>query len=100
MISKSKRAHGNEIVRVRAYRVWRVYGGPEEGGWWYDQGEVIASRKCRRRHKGKVISRLKRLHGWESRHNRFSVLGGDDFVICVEEKGWEPAYNTHPQHYC
>lgn len=24
---------------VHRYEVWQEYGGPEEGGWWYTQGE-------------------------------------------------------------
>lgn len=31
------------IVYVNAYEVTRHYGGPEEGGWWYDAGTPIAS---------------------------------------------------------
>lgn len=26
---------------VAFYEVNRVYGGPEEGGWWYDCGELV-----------------------------------------------------------
>lgn len=28
---------------LNAYRVTRAFGGPEEGGWWYDVGEPLAS---------------------------------------------------------
>ena len=27
---------------IAAYHVTRNYGGPEEGGWWYDAGELKA----------------------------------------------------------
>ena len=30
-------------VYVNAYEVTREYGGPEEGGWYYDAGEPMAS---------------------------------------------------------
>ena len=26
---------------VNVYEVYRAYGGPEEGGWWYDAGEPV-----------------------------------------------------------
>ncbi len=26
---------------VAAYEIDRAYGGPEEGGWWFDTGELI-----------------------------------------------------------
>jgi hypothetical protein len=28
---------------VNLYRTTRAYGGPEEGGWWYTQGEIVQS---------------------------------------------------------
>lgn len=28
---------------INAYAVTRHYGGPEEGGWWYNAGEPLAS---------------------------------------------------------
>ena len=28
------------------YRVTQAYGGPEEGGWWYPEGEPVGSRMC------------------------------------------------------
>jgi len=31
---------------VNTYLVERCYGGPEEGGWWYDCGEPMDSRLC------------------------------------------------------
>ena len=27
------------LMYVNAYEVTRHYGGPEEGGWWYNRGE-------------------------------------------------------------
>lgn len=32
-----------ETVYMNAYHVDRAYGGPEEGGWWYNRGEPLAS---------------------------------------------------------
>jgi hypothetical protein len=31
------------MLYINAYIVSRCYGGGEEGGWWYDSGEPIAS---------------------------------------------------------
>jgi len=28
---------------VNTYLIDRAYGGPEEGGWWYEHGHVVAS---------------------------------------------------------
>jgi hypothetical protein len=30
-----------KVFIVAVYLVDRAYGGPEEGGWWYDCGELI-----------------------------------------------------------
>lgn len=32
-----------KVAYVNAYRVGRSHGGPEEGGWYYDYGEPLAS---------------------------------------------------------
>jgi hypothetical protein len=29
------------IVQYSVYRRWRAYGGPEEGGWYFDTYEVV-----------------------------------------------------------
>lgn len=31
-----------EYVTIAVYEVSRQYGGPEEGGWWYDAGDLVA----------------------------------------------------------
>ena len=31
------------IIYINAYLVGNAYGGPEEGGWWYDYGTPLAS---------------------------------------------------------
>lgn len=33
------------IFSVAIYEVDRAYGGPEEGGWWFDTGEIV--QRCR-----------------------------------------------------
>jgi hypothetical protein len=30
-------------VYLNTYEVWQAYGGPEEGGWWYDCGAPVQS---------------------------------------------------------
>ena len=29
-----------QVFVVSVYDTWRSYGGPEEGGWWYTEGEL------------------------------------------------------------
>jgi len=35
------------VEYVNVYAVTRLYGGPEEGGWWYDAGEPVKSTAVR-----------------------------------------------------
>lgn len=37
--------YADGFVFVNVYEVDRVYGGPEEGGWYYDAGRLITSRQ-------------------------------------------------------
>lgn len=30
-------------VYLNTYKVWQEYGGPEEGGWWYQCGKPVQS---------------------------------------------------------
>ena len=32
---------------LNEYKIWREYGGPEEGGWWYNVGSFV---KCHGRY--------------------------------------------------
>lgn len=32
-------------VYLNTYKTWQAYGGPEEGGWWYECGEPVQSIK-------------------------------------------------------
>ena len=39
--NKTFHSHHPSIKFVNIYRTGRSYGGPEEGGWWYDTGQLI-----------------------------------------------------------
>lgn len=30
-------------VYLNTYETWKAYGGPEEGGWWYECGKPVQS---------------------------------------------------------
>src|SRR5262245_7305236 len=38
------------------YEVDRGYGGPEEGGWWYDCGELVVSVPCRSSEEAETVA--------------------------------------------
>lgn len=76
---------------LNAYSVSRHYGGPEEGGWYYDVGSLIVSIPIPRGTSDEMIEKLKavvtEVFGWpkEPRQGRFSVIGGDDFECWIED---------------
>jgi hypothetical protein len=76
---------------VNAYSVGRYYGGPEEGGWWYDAGTPLASvpftADVTDERLEQEKTRLREEIGWETEgQGRYSVVGDDDFVVCVEDE--------------
>lgn len=82
----------------------RHFGGPEEGGWWYDHTDVNAVHVCPNR---TVARRLRRALEREAaryrpRHNRFSVLGGADHgVASVRSRAEVEEMQTRGRpHYC
>ena len=44
-MEKTLGAHGNrdEIYYVHKFSARMVYGGPEEGGWWFDSGHPVST---------------------------------------------------------
>lgn len=117
---------GNEsLLYVNAYEVTRHYGGPQEGGWWYNHSHPLASIPVKaisveghgdhcdncyrvRHNKDKEPSRefckwsfelhaldseqveifkahLMDVFGYVNDGNIYSVLGGSELHICVED---------------
>lgn len=76
---------GLKRVFVNAYEVTRHYGGPEEGGWWYDVGEPLASVPVRTP-KDAIRTRHKLLKEFDEHNqgNISSVLGGSLLCVCYE----------------
>jgi hypothetical protein len=109
--TKATKSHGP--LYLAAYEVERCYGGPEEGGWWYDAGRVVGCVKLRRselrytrddeprinRVKPEVLVSFSHAHGYLTRdqkrklgiRDRYSVIGGPDIEVCVSR--------TIPQDY-
>lgn len=88
---KFRTPDGKGIIFINAYAVSQNYGGPEEGGWWWDSGRALASVPVIDGDDAVIDFEKKRLTemiGWVSRHKRTSVLGDEDFEIYVED---EPA---------
>ncbi len=73
---------------MNGYTVNRIYGGPQEGGWWYDEGYPVASVPFREEDAAAQIeweTYLKEKAGWTSPHEKSSVLGHDVFEVGPED---------------
>lgn len=91
----------NEIQWVTAYDHNRAYGGPEEGGWWFDTGEVLASIPCRtEKHIEEAKALLKDIYGpmFEGNHEISSVLCEGVLLICVSDEQGKNFPEVRP-HY-
>mgnify|MGYP003400567908 FL=1 len=89
---------------ISEYQVDRCYGGPEEGGWWYDWNDFVkviatagdeddAYRVCRALN---AAAKKEREEGGE--RDRYSVIGGADVAYHVEDTPGEDQSTEHP-HY-
>lgn len=90
--------NGAPATFVNVYRVERCYGGPEEGGWWYDTGEPVGSVVVQGSVETHVVrTRLEREYPFT--RARYSVLGGEDYSVRVEDHP-AVAWPAQRPHYC
>ena len=93
---------------VSVYLVDRAFGGREEGGWWYDTGELARIVKTYRNEE-KAYGYARRLNTKlrsrsfgpnEGKREISSVLSDGEYQALVHE-GYAPKYfpETRP-HYC
>lgn len=94
-------ADPEELVFISAYGISRHYGGPEEGGWWYDMWRFVETVPTMRKHAEVVSEALERKHDDVNTNptNRFSVLGnGEDLAVVIEDTPGEFQTTERP-HY-
>lgn len=84
-------------MNVNVYEVSRNYGGPEEGGWWYDTGHCVETRRCATRADAERVQAALR-DEYPRTGRRSSVLGGDDYEVVIED-GPGRDYPEHRPHY-
>lgn len=88
--TKELTAHGActpGLAWVNAYEVTRHFGGREEGGWWFNAGEPLASLPIRLdENPTPHVERLQELFGEVERGNIYHSTGGAELHINVELK--------------
>lgn len=78
---------------VNVYEVSRHYGGPEEGGWWYNHAEPIASSPVLKEHAQAELERLESMYNYDG--NIYSVNGTYEDRVCFEFYKGEPTPRPH-----
>lgn len=77
---------------VAVYEVSRNYGGPEEGGWWYDSGTLILTDHCESEDQAKEVREALRNGEFQKTSKRYSVLGGDDYDVEIYHDKTPPKF--------
>ncbi len=75
---------------VNVYEVVRCYGGPQEGGWWWNHRECIASVPvCKGERPSAVVRRMRRHFADRAWGDIYSVRGGLEIDVCLEDEARE-----------
>lgn len=83
---------------VNVYRVDRAYGGPEEGGWWFDTGEPIHTLEFRSKREAQDVAEALGTVYHATGSSQSMAAQEPDYRITLErQKG--TAYPTHRPHY-
>jgi hypothetical protein len=87
-----------QIVYVNVYSVTRHYGGPEEGGWYYNWDECIETYPCKNKVSDLIQEELENEHNRKKFGNIYSVLGGRDIEVRIEELPAESQTKERPYY--
>jgi hypothetical protein len=84
---------------VNAYAVTRHFGGPEEGGWWFDRHEPLACVPLLpEMDEDTLRTLLEQGFGGLNEGDPSSVLGGTRVLVTTEEEPAAPHPRERP-HY-
>jgi hypothetical protein len=91
-------ADENKKVYVNAYKVTRHFGGHEEGGWWYNWYECIEAVPCKNKFSDEIKEDLEKEYAGLKHGDIYSVLGGADVVVLIEETRCESQTKERPYY--
>lgn len=89
------------IYSVAIYNEQLAYGGPEEGGWWYDAGEIVARPVRYFRDEEQAFAYARRinrhLHNLinDRKRYRYSDVNSDGRIVADVHAGHPPQF--YPQ---
>ena len=96
---RAARAVPAQRVWVTAYAVTREFGGPEEGGWWFDWFEPIETTMCRRSESESVIASLLEKHPADLPGGSLSSVMGGYGVEAYAETRYRALASRHTPRY-
>lgn len=82
---------------VNVYVVDRRFGGPEEGGWWFDTGTPVASIPVEDDQAEPTRDKLRERYPDEG--HRYSMAQRDDDYAVVIEDEFAVAWPSERPHY-
>jgi hypothetical protein len=83
---------------VNVYEVDRHYGGPEEGGWWFDAGHVVHSFHLINRTEAESLIELLRQQFTDTGERYSMAARYDDYRVVLEATPGAD-YPTERPHY-
>lgn len=86
------------LLYVTVYTIVRRYGGPEEGGWWYNLAIQVDQKKVTNMLKAQNAARMFRKQ-YPDIGDIYSTTDGEWFDIHIEKEGGEHSQTTRPR-YC
>lgn len=87
------------LVYVNAYRITRRYGGPEEGGWWFDCGEPLSSLPCTSQREARAqVDKMQAKFKHLAEGDINSVLGGAEIRVYIEGEFARVFPETRPRY--
>lgn len=85
-------------VVVNVYSVTREYGGPEEGGWWYNAYVLEHSEPTTSSLAPALKCRLEKEYDWVNEGNIYSMRGGTQLAVYIENEAGESETKYRPRY--
>jgi hypothetical protein len=88
-----------DIVYINVYMVTREFGGPEEGGWYYDNHSLIECIPMRYKYAEDEVERMENgEYSNKGRRELSSVLSTGRYSVLIEDQRGESETRQRP-HY-
>ena len=88
-----------EKTFLSVYRITREYGGPEEGGWWYNDYQLVDSREVEDAFSDEAESvKTKFQEKYQNDGDIYSVLGGVWYHFDIEHELGQSTTTERPMY--